>query len=82
MKQLSKTTEAVPTWALNYMINGAATGLTDAEIAMVDNIMQANKIQIVSPCYNEEGNAEPYFTYYPWFGLPAECEDCDILYYE
>lgn len=35
MKQLSKTTEAVPTWALNYMINGDATGLTDAEIAMV-----------------------------------------------
>lgn len=78
MKQLSKTTEAVPTWALNYMVNGDSTGLTDAEIA----IMQANNIQIVSLCYNEEGNSEPYFTYYPWFGLPAECEDCDILYYE
>lgn len=81
MKQC-KTTEAVPTWALNYMINGDATGLTDAEIAMVDNIMQAHKIQIVSPVYNKEGYAEPFFTYYPLFGLPAECEDCNILYYE
>lgn len=44
--------------------------------------MQENKIQVVSPVYNEEGYAEPFFTYYPWFGLPAECEDCDILYYE
>ena len=27
-----------------------------------------------------DGNAQPYFSYYPLFGLPAEVEDCDILY--
>ncbi len=27
-----------------------------------------------------EGNAQPYFTHYPLFGLPTEVEDCEILY--
>ena len=63
-----------------YLINGDATGLTDNEILLIDKWMNDWQVQIVSPITDEEGNAQPYFSRYPLFGLPAEVEDCDILY--
>ena len=65
-----------------YIINGDASGLTDEEISMVDEAIRKNNIEIVSPRYNEDMCTEPYFSRYPFFGLPTEVEDCDIIYHE
>lgn len=77
---MNTTTEKIPTWSLCYLINGDATGLTDDEIRMADKWMDDWQVQTVSPVTNEEGNAQPYFSHRPLFGLPTEVEDCDILY--
>ena len=61
------------------IINGDASGLTDEEIRMVDEAIRKNNIEIVSPRYNEDMCTEPYFSHYPFFGLPTEVEDCDII---
>lgn len=79
---MNRSIEAIPTWALCYIINGDASGLTDEEIHMVDEAMRKNNIEIVSPRYNEDMCTEPYFSHYPFFGLPTEVEDCDIIYHE
>ena len=54
--------------------------VTDEEIRMIDEWQSKWNVQIVSPLTDEEGNAQPYFSRYPLFGLPSEVEDCDILY--
>ena len=77
---MNKTTEKIPTWSLCYLINGDATGLTEDEINMIDQWTSDWQGQIVSPFTDEEGNAHPYFSHYPLFGLPTEVEDCDILH--
>lgn len=77
---MNKTTEKIPTWSLCYLINDDATGLTEDEINMIDQWTSDWQVQIVSPFTDEEGNAHPYFSHYPLFGLPTEVEDCDILY--
>lgn len=77
---MNKTTEKIPTWSLCYLINGDTTGLTEDEINMIDQWTSDWQVQIVSPFTDEEGNAHPYFSHYPLFGLPTEVEDCDILY--
>ena len=46
---MNRSIEAIPTWALCYIINGDASGLTDEEIRMVDEAMRKNNIEIVSP---------------------------------
>ena len=60
--------------------NGDATALTDDEVLTIDRWMKQWQVQDVSPLTDEEGNAQPYFTHYPLFGLPTEVEDCEILY--
>ena len=51
---MNRSIEAIPTWALCYIINGDASGLTDEEIRMVDEAIRKNNIEIVSPRYNED----------------------------
>ena len=46
---MNRSIEAIPTWALCYIINGDASGLTDEEIRMVDEAMRKNNI--VTICY-------------------------------
>ena len=77
---INRTTEKIPTWSLAYIINGDATALTDDEVQTIDRWMKQWQVQDVSPLTDEEGNAQPYFTHYPLFGLPTEVEDCEILY--
>ena len=77
---MHKTTEKIPTWGLCYLINGDRTDLTDEEVRMIDQWKNDWQVQVVSPITDEEGNVQPYFSYHPLFGLPAEVEDCDILY--
>lgn len=67
--------EPIPIWALCYIVNGDASGLTGEEISMIDDYMQYNNIEIINP---REGE---YFSYYPAFGAASEVVDCDVLYY-
>ncbi len=41
---MNRSIEAIPTWALCYIINGDASGLTDEEIRMVDEKPYARTI--------------------------------------
>lgn len=75
-----KTVEEVPTWAFGRIFNGDATGLTNEEVEMIDGWMYDWKVVAVSPVLDEDGEARPYFSKYPLFGLPCEVEDCEILY--
>ena len=77
---MNKTTEKIPTWSLCYLINGDATGLTEDEINMIDQWTSDWQVQIVSPFTDEEGNAHPYFSHYPLFGLPTEVEDLSLIH--
>lgn len=54
------------------------TGLTDEEVKQIDEALEQIGVDIVCTPADEE--AQPYFTHYPLFGLPAEVEDCVILY--
>ena len=77
---MNKTTEKIPTWSLCYLTGGDRAGLTEEEVRLIDKWTSDWQVQIVSPLTDMDGNAQPYFSYYPLFGLPAEVEDCDILY--
>lgn len=72
--------EKIPTWSIGYIINGDSTGLTEDEIRMIDSWLNEWQVEIVSPITDGQGNAQPYFSYCPLFGLPAEVEECDIIY--
>ena len=63
-----ETIEKIPTWALCYIINGDPTGLSDEKW----------QVEIVSPL-SQDGNAS--FSHYPAFGLPAEVEECKVIYH-
>lgn len=69
--EMKKTIEKIPTWAFGYIFNGDMTGLTDEALEQIG-------VDIVCTPADEE--AQPYFSHYPLFGLPAEVEDCVILY--
>lgn len=73
------TTEKIPTWAINYLVNGEKTGLTDEEIDMIDKWWSDNNIATVSPASEEEGEYHPYFSSCPAFGLAAEVLDCTVM---
>lgn len=72
--------EKIPTWSIGYIINGDSTGLTEDEIRMIDSWLNEWQVEIVSPITDGQGNAQPYFSHCPLFGLPAEVEECDIIY--
>ena len=65
-----ETIEKIPTWALCYIINGDPTGLNDEDIKMVDDYMEKWQVEIISS-----------FSHYPAFGLPAEVEECKVIYH-
>lgn len=78
---MEKAIERIPTWALCYIINGDSEGLTEEDVAQVKGFYETYRkagcrIEIISP---QEG-CESYFTRYPAFGLPADVEDCDVLF--
>lgn len=76
----STSVEKIPTWSIGYIINGDSTGLTADEIRMIDSWLNEWQVEIVSPITDGQGNAQPYFSHCPLFGLPAEVEECDIIY--
>ena len=73
-----ETIEKIPTGALCYIINGDPTGLSDEDIKMVEGFVEKWQVESVSGgC--QEGNAS--FSHYPAFGLPAEVEECKVIYH-
>lgn len=76
---MEKIKVEIPTWSLSYLVNGDSEGLTGDEIKMIDSFMERNKVEIISPDFDEEGNMDEYFSNYPEFGLPATVCDCTII---
>lgn len=78
---MEKSIERIPTWSLGYIINGDAAGLNDDEIKMIDNLFHKQHIELVCPVENsKETGTQAYFSTFPFFGLPAEVEDCLVIY--
>lgn len=76
---MEKSIEKIPTWSLGYLINGDAMGLTDEEIKMIEDWWRTQRVELV--CTIAQGEeSQTYFSHYPLFGLPAEVEDCVVLY--
>lgn len=73
------TTEKIPTWALCYLINGDASGLTDEDIAIADKWCEVNNVTSVCAPDTQEGECSPYFTHCPAFGLPSDVVDCQVM---
>lgn len=48
--------EAIPTWALCYLFNSDATGLTDEEIALIDQWYTENKVMGITTARNKREN--------------------------
>lgn len=55
-----KSIEKIPMWSLRYTINGDATGLTDEEIRMIDNLFNQWKVELISSI-TENNEVYPYF---------------------
>ena len=68
---MNRSIEAIPTWALCYLFNSDATGLTDEEIALIDQWYTENKVMGITTATEQEGECFPYFSHCPAFGLPA-----------
>lgn len=59
---MEKCIERIPTWSLDYIINGDATALNGDEIKMIDNLFHKQHIELVcSVEYGKEAGAQPYF---------------------
>ncbi len=75
-----KSVERIPTYALPYLVNGDATGLTDEDKKIIDDVWRRNNIELVVPMAEDvEAGPQPYFSSSPMFGLPAEVEDCIVI---
>ena len=42
--------EKVPTYALGYLVNGDATGLTEQEVNEIDSLLREQSVELVCPC--------------------------------
>lgn len=72
--------EPIPSWALCYLVNGDPTGLTDEDIAVVDNWMKEVKFLDLEVVKYESGDVYEYFTKYPAFGDATQVTDCIIKF--
>lgn len=78
MTDMETGVEKVPTYALCYLVNGDATGLTEQEVSEIDSLLREQAVELVCPPSDDEW--QPYFSSFPWFGKPCEVIDCDIVY--
>lgn len=78
---IETSTEAVPTYALPYLVNGDPSGLTDEEISEIDELLRSQSVELVCPDWkDEDSESQPYFSSVPWFGKPTEVVDCTVVY--
>lgn len=72
----------VPTYALPYLINADPSGLSDEEIAAIDEWYAGLEVEGLSFTFDVvDSQAAPYFSNCPAFGLPAECERVAVTYF-
>jgi hypothetical protein len=73
----------IPSYALSYLVNGDASGLTDEDKNIIDKWLTGwlwrvdevdNGSLIISPT-----GEDAHFAHYPEFGLPCDCVECDII---
>lgn len=75
-----KSVERIPTYALPYLVNGDATGLTTEDKRIIDEASCRHGIEVVVPITDSvEGSPQPYFSSSPMFGKPTEVEDCIVI---
>lgn len=76
MKKIS--TEKIPTWALDYLINDDAAGLTEKQVkevdAFCDSFQNGNSLIFDLP----DIDVSEYYTTTPAFGKPADVLDVDV----
>ena len=84
MKTLKKYTElAIPTYALPYLVNNDATGLSVEDKTNIDNFMQGfyDEAKTLGGhiIFCDDADCAPYFCRYPEFGLSCDVIDAQIL---
>ena len=82
------TIESLPSWALPYIANGDAEGLSEEDITLVENwknkmLERGFKPDIFDFVREDENgelyldpDQEAYFDSFPAFGLPSDCYCC------
>ena len=69
----------LPTWAVDYLVNGDSSGISEEDIATVDQWLESLDHHCVSFDFDCDGEIlGTFFTQYPEFGLACECEQVDI----
>lgn len=79
MTDMETDVEKVPTYALGYLVNGDASGLTEREVNEIDRLLREQAVELICPPSSDE-ERQPYFSHSPWFGKPCEVIDCDVVY--
>ena len=84
MKTLKEYDElAIPSWALSYLVNNDATGLSDQDQAQVDSFMADFEAEAKSlnahVMFADDADGGEFFTHYPEFGLACNCVEAKIL---
>ena len=66
-----------PSWALPYLINGDASGISDEEAQSVDAWAHANP-----GVYSPDPDEESFFSAFPEIGLAADCVALTVTPYK
>lgn len=65
--------QGFPVWAVPYAYYGDCSGLSDEEIALVDEFMDG--LRLISVGSSPSDEISTYFEPYPMFGKACECVD-------
>ena len=68
----------VPTYALCYLVNGDATGLTEQEVSEIDRLLREQAVETRLPRQMKNGSILQQLL--RGSGKPCEVIDCDIVY--
>jgi hypothetical protein len=74
-----KFVEQIPCYALPMLVNADPSGLEDEDIKQIDDWCDKNRVQLVCPIEDVEGDMQPYFVSKPAFGLASDVIDCIVL---
>lgn len=78
---MERSIERIPTYALDYLVNGCSDALSDDEVREIDDMLNRRRINNVIPfTEGDEVSNEPYFSSVPFWGLPTEVEDCLVIF--
>lgn len=75
---MNRSIEKIPTWALDWLLNGDNSGLSEDDMDNINKWLTDNLCLLVCPPYQGDS---PYFSREPAFGLPCEVYDCECLIY-